>query len=319
MPKKSKLQNKGARVKSKSGKGGVSVSINIDQSKISKSRNLPRTAKPSLPAFSASPTRGGNYLGASNAGYFPSMASTPIGSNTNQDLLASYNNLLLQGMQAYRGRGDGNLISRTSNVGQFESSNRQVSSLVGSGNVDERFVMVSRRPAIAEEVVDVETSDDPTTNNTFTGGSFNIAQSLPASGPSSRTELEREERQDNALSNLKIHSDKGSARDIQVERALDAETDDGEAPTSRVIVDEHLGGGSPRAREIKNLYEKDLAKIYEAYPQLDSKPVGKTVGVLRPYLIKLNQYLVNKYPTGGSKEELSKHINSGLRELYNNL
>lgn len=317
MPKKTKLQNKGAKVKSKAGKGGVSVSINIDQSKISKSRNLPRTAKPSLPAFSASPTRGGNFLGASNAGYFPSMASTPIGSNTNQDLLASYNNLLLQGAQAYRSRGDGSLISSASTVGGFETSNRQVSGLIGSGNVDERFVMVGRQRPIVEEVVDYETYDDPTTNNTFAGSSFNISQSLPASGPSSRTELEKEERQDNALSNLKIHSDKGSAKDIQVEKALDAETDNGEAPTGRLIADELVGGGA--RREVKNLYESHLAKVYEAYPDLDSKPVGKTVGVLRPYLVKLNQYLVEKYPTGGSKEELSKHINNGLRVLYNNL
>lgn len=317
MPKKTKLQNKGAKVKAKSGKGGVSVSINIDQSKISKSRSLPRTAKPSLPAFSASPTRGGNYLGASNAGYFPSTASTPIGSNTNQDLLNSYNSLLLQGAQAYRSRGDGGLISSASTVGGFETSNRQVSGLIGSGNVDERFVMVGRQRPIVEEVVDYETYDDPKTNNPFPGSRVDISQSLPASGPSSRTELEKEELQDNALSNLKIHSDKGSAKDIQVEKALDAETDNGEAPTGRWIADEHIGGGA--RREVKNLYESHLAQVYEAYPDLDSKPVGKTVGVLRSYLGKLNQYLIEKYPTGGSKEELSKHINSGLRVLYNNL
>lgn len=327
MPKKTKLQNKGSKVKAKSGKGGVSVSINIDQSKISKSRSQPRTAKPSLPAFSASPERGGNYLGASNAGYFPVMASTPIGSNANQDLLASYNNLLLQGARAFKSRGDGSLISRASNIGTFETSNRQVSGVIGSGNVDERFVMVGRYPSLTERIVDDETYDDPTTNNPFPGSRVDIQLSLPQTGPSSITELNKEERQDNALSNLKIHSDISSAKDKQVEHAFDAETDDGTKPTGRNITDEFAGGGSQEKKsggsaqrqEIRNLYPQHLEKIYKEYRELNPKPEGKTVDVLRPYLIKVNKRVIDKYPINGPKEDLLKHINSGLRILYNNL
>lgn len=206
--------------------------------------------KAGIPAYGSIPRTGGNYSIAQGLPQqvFASSGSVPIGSNINDKLLSAYNALVWakeppskeeysslspETQQAYA-EAIHNVLGQEARL-QFEESMKAKT----DPSISPLFQEQSQRGAfelqtterinkivgdVLSEVVKVETSDDPTTNNPFSGSAFisrirKGPQQLPKQ-TSGIFELNQTEKQDNALSNLARQS-RADTEDIQVSQTLE--------------------------------------------------------------------------------------------------
>lgn len=206
--------------------------------------------KAGIPAYGSIPRTGGNYSIAQGLPQqvFASSGSVPIGSNINDKLLSAYNALVWakeppskeeyaslspETQQAYADA-IGEVLGQEAKL-QFEEnmkakSDPSISPLFQAPSQRGGFDLQTSQKInrivsdVLAEVVDVETSDDPTTNNPFSGSAFisrmkKGPQQLPRQ-TSGIFELNQIEKQDNALSNLARQS-RADAEDIQVSQTLE--------------------------------------------------------------------------------------------------
>lgn len=206
--------------------------------------------KAGIPAYGSIPRTGGNYAIAQGLPQqvFASSGSVPIGSNINDNLLNAYNALVWakepptkeeyasfspETQQAYA-EAIRNVLGQEARL-QFEESMKEKS----DPSISPLFQEQSQRGAfelettqrinkivsdVLSEVVKVETSDNPTTNNPFSGSAFisrirKNPQQLPKQ-TSGIFQLNQIEKQDNALSNLARQS-RADREDIEVSQALE--------------------------------------------------------------------------------------------------
>jgi hypothetical protein len=202
-----------------------------------------------IPAFGAVPRTGGNYSITQGLPQqvFASSGSVPIGSNINDKLLSAYNALVwakeppskeefktmpMDERRAYE-EALGQILGQEA-LAQFKQNMEQRQS-----EINPLFQAPSQRGGfdlqteqkigkviseVLSDVVNIETSDDPTTDNPFSGSAFisrirKGPQQLPRQ-TSGIFELNQIEKQDNALSNLARQS-RADAEDIQVSQTLE--------------------------------------------------------------------------------------------------
>lgn len=202
-----------------------------------------------IPAYGSIPRTGGNYAIAQGLPQqvFASSGSVPIGSNINDKLLSAYNALVWakepptkeeyaslspETQEAYT-EAIRNVLGQEARL-QFEESMKgkpdpSISPLFQEQSQRGAFELQTTQRInkivsdVLSEVVKVETSDDPTTNNPFSGSAFisrirRGGQQLPKQ-TSGIFQLNQIEKQDNALSNLARQS-RADREDIEVSQTL---------------------------------------------------------------------------------------------------
>lgn len=180
-----------------------------------------------LPAFSATPQGlpGGVYttpgIVVAPQVNIPMAKPEAVPDNTNQ-ILAAYNNLLVQGAQAAQAqrfqefRNTGGLNIQRPEYG-FRSTATE-SNIYGTTPIPSGYILSD--PGIEEQAVDALTYDNPKINDVI-ANELDYAPQLPdVSSSASSSGFDLQEKQDNALSNL-VSKEQLSNRDKQVQKDLD--------------------------------------------------------------------------------------------------
>jgi hypothetical protein len=199
--------------------------------------------KAGIPAYGSIPRTGGNYAVAQGLPQqvFASAGSVPLGSNINEKLIDAYNalvwareppskeefkNLPADTQDAYTDAIE-NILGKEASVQFKEEMGRQqnpsdISPLFQAPSQRGGFDLLTARSFsnLMSEVVNTEIYDDPTTNSVFSGSSFiNVPSRFPAQ-TSDIFDLNKIEKQDNALSNI-ARQTKADQEDIQVSQTLE--------------------------------------------------------------------------------------------------